>query len=197
MKKLEVLELKVYHTNSHGRDLGDLYRLENLKKFKFSGNMMYMPDNILNSLRFGVFQNLEDLEGHFFNHDLESIRNMKWITPKLKAIKLKFINSDGINVLLEALENLEHLRINWSGWDFQPKSVYPKIKRIEFFHVDFSLNFAKNLVKIFPNLEFLMIKCDEDVNMTKSMLETLLVELMQLKELKLGVYYAEIDSRFI
>ncbi len=185
LTNLEVLELNSYLTGSQSDRLNDLYRLENLKKLN-----IYDKDqnNILNNLRFGVHKSLEELDGCFsYNDDLEAIRDMKRITPKLKTIKIKFIDSRPINVLLETLENLEHLQLEYYFCDFPQNSVYPKMKHFELFPLVLIFEKVQKLVKTFPNLQRLIIK-DLFINLTKSMLKTLLGELKQLEELKILVY---------
>jgi hypothetical protein len=141
----------------------------------------------------GVYKNLEELDVSFNGADLEAIRDMKRFTPKLKTIKLSFVNSQGVMALLETFENLERLSMLCGyGWDVRPKKVHPKMKHLEYIQDDFKLESAQNLVKNFPNLEHLIIK-NTSTNLTKSVLETLLGELKQLEELQfIGFYEANI-----
>jgi hypothetical protein len=93
--------------------------------------------NILDHLRFRVYNNLEELEACFRGTSVESIQEMKRCTPKLKKIIIEFGTPETINALLDALDNLEILKISLFS-EFQlSEKVYPKIK--QFSGNDFNL----------------------------------------------------------
>ncbi len=71
--------------------------------------------NLLEHLQFGFFNNLEELEACFKDASLESIQEMKRITPNLKKISIYSIPSETINALLGNLEDLEEVHI--LGWN--------------------------------------------------------------------------------
>jgi hypothetical protein len=183
LKNLEILELNV---NADDNGLNNLYKLQKLKRLKIS---RHVSRNFLNPLQFGVFNDLEelDVDASFNGAFLESIREMKRITPNLKKIKFLPYSSDTINALLDTLENLESMEIDYlytnCTWKIHLENVYPKIK---YLHVScrFDGNFsAEQFTKIFPNLEYLSIYCPFEV--TESSLITVLSELKQLQQLYL------------
>ncbi len=86
-----------------------------------------MSLNILDHLQFGVFNNLEELDASFYGASLDSIREMKRITPKLKKILIDCNSSATVNALLETLENLESVAIRGAKWKIPSEKFYPKV----------------------------------------------------------------------
>jgi methionine aminopeptidase len=69
-------------------------------------------------LEHAAFQDLEELDASFCYASVESVRKMKRIAPNLKKLKIRHANSDTVNGLLEALENLEEVEIQISfSWE--------------------------------------------------------------------------------
>jgi hypothetical protein len=180
LRNLESLEL--YGEVSNRSILNDIHKLQKLKSLKISRRM---SDNILDNLKFGVFHDLEELDAFFYGASLDSIREMKRITPKLKKIEIFCDSSDTINALLDTLENLESVAIRGAKWKIPSEKFYPKVKYLLALKLDSDLN-AEQITTTFPNLETLIIsKCSLDEE-PESFLATLLSELKQLKELRMG-----------
>ncbi len=189
--RLEHLECRTWQFVS----LGFLKCQENLKFLKLT--MWNSSDahfemiwklNILDNLQFGIFNDLEELDAYFYRASLDSIREMKRITPNLKKLVIDSHFSYQINALLETLENLESVEIkNGYALKIPSEKFYPKMK---YLHTNnpFDSNFsAEQILKTFPNLETLKIdRCSLDV--TESFLVTLLSELKQLKTLRLEIW---------
>jgi transposase len=135
-------------------------------------------------MKFGVFQNLEELDTDFKGASLESVREMKRITPNLKKLVIQEAASETINALLETLENLESLKIKVDKWE-PAKKRYQQLKSL---NIDCATSFKLNpeqFLKTFPNLEVLKIdSCNSKV--TRSFFITLLSGLKQLKTLEMG-----------
>jgi hypothetical protein len=187
LKDLETLELSGWPRDRS--NLNNLHKLKKLKRLEVNG----MTKNILNHLRFGVFNNLEELAASFRSASLESVQEMKWITPKLKKIKIVSDSSDTINVLLETLDHLEDVNIflsNWEiigvSWLIPSEKVHPKIKKLDAYsRHEFKFS-VEQLTKTFPNLEFLEISsCRFEV--TEPFFITLLSGLKRLKTLHLHI----------
>jgi hypothetical protein len=173
MKNLESLELAGWTHESD--NLNNLHRLENLKRLKVD---QFVSSNILDHMKFGVFQNLEELDGYFKEVSLESVLEMKRITPNLKKIVICSATSKTTNALLETLENLEAVKIGCYNWRLTEK-VYPKIKYLEV------SSLSEEYTKLFPNLKYLgQISCDSQA--TESFFITLFSTLKQLKSLYMG-----------
>jgi hypothetical protein len=83
LKQLETLEL--YGRTSESSGLNNLYQLEKLKRLAVGH---YVCDNILDHLKFGVFNDLEELDAAFEGASVESFQEMKQITPNLKKISI-------------------------------------------------------------------------------------------------------------
>jgi hypothetical protein len=143
-----------------------------------------MSLNILEHLQFGIFNNLQELDVYFEGATLDSIREMKRITPNLKKIEIHSYSSDQINALLETLKNLESVKIEYEGWEISNENFCPKVK---YLHVNSNLN-AEQFTKNFPNLESLKIGTFSLVEEPKSFFVTLLSELKQLKTLDMNIW---------
>jgi hypothetical protein len=180
LKQLEILELRGTASDSSG--LNNLYQLEKLKRLKVSRDV---SRNILDHLKFGIFNDLGELDAAFEDASLESIKEMKRITPNLRKIEIQNALSDTINALLETLENLESVEIRRGNWELSSDKVYRKIKHL---HVESGPEFrAAQLTHQFPNLEFLKInRCSFEV--TESSFVTLLSGLKRLKTLRMNIW---------
>jgi hypothetical protein len=180
LKNLETLVLKGDSESSNG--LNNLHKLGKLKKLCVGG---FVSRNILNHLKFGVFNDLEELDACFYAASVESIREMKRITPNLKKLVIPLVSSsDTINALLETLESLESVTI-WDAWDMSGK-VCPSIKHLHVKTEEFSFS-AEQMTKKLPNLEDLKIN-DCFFEATESFFATLLSGLKQLKTLYMIIW---------
>jgi hypothetical protein len=178
LKSLDSLQLRYLRNESSG--LENLYRLEKLKRLTVYGSI---SRNILDHLRFGVYNNLEELDACFRAASLQSIREMKRCTPKLKKLEIVFGSPQTINALLETLDNLETMEVSIHSV-FQPsEKVYPKIK--QFSVNDFNFN-VEQFTQQFPNLEAL--KCVLRFVQIESFFATLLSGLKQLKTLVMRIW---------
>jgi hypothetical protein len=151
LKNLEVLELNGRINDSSC--LNNLHKLGKLKGLDISSGL---SSNILNHLKFGVFNDLEELAASFEGGSVDSVREMKQFTPKLKKIVIYSDASNKINSLLETLENLESVKIKVSHWVMNGK-VHPKIKHLD---VDCVRECRFNTVyfsRKFPKLEYLKV----------------------------------------
>ncbi len=111
LKNLESLELVGWVSDSS--NWNNLYKLEKLKVLRIS-----IIFKILDHLEHAAFQDLEELDASFCYASVESVRKMKRIAPNLKKLKIRHANSDTVNGLLEALENLEEVEIQISfSWE--------------------------------------------------------------------------------
>jgi hypothetical protein len=191
LKKLENLELSCSDTGG----LDQLHKLEKLKKLTVS----HVPLNILDHMKFGVFQNLEELDSRFdLMPSRESIREMNWIAPKLKKLVIRSRSSDTINAVLDNLVNPESVKIPWEPWQsWVPDSVHPKIKHLDIATMDCSIPMVEKFTQKFPNLQSLHVeKCSFQV--TRSFFVTLLSGLKQLKTLYLRIHSEkEFHANFI
>ncbi len=178
-----------YVANSSG--LNNLHKLGKLRRLSVD---VRVCENILDHLKFGVFEDLEELQACFQGASLESIQEMKRIIPNLKKIEIHIAAFDTILDLLETLDNLEALKIV-SQWKSTEK-VYPKIKILQVEYVDFN---AVQLQKQFPNLEFLMINsCYSKAKELVPFLATLLSGLKQLKTLYMEITTGKrLDPKFV
>jgi hypothetical protein len=194
LKNLESLDLWCDSSLPDSRKLNDLQKLKNLKFLKVSG---CNHGNILNHLRIVIFEDLEELDGQFYNVDLESIEDLNRIAPKLKKLTVSTVSSPTINKLLETLENLEILTVKYLNWEL-PSFISPKIKQLKYLNESFDSDHARLLVQIFPNLDRLIIK-DCCSNLTKRFLETVLRGLNRLEELQVGLQYGKVkfDADFV
>ncbi len=182
LKNLETLELDG-ETVSDRSSLNDIHKLQKLKRLKVD-----ISSNILDHLQFGVFNDLEELDAFFTSASVESIREMKRITPKLKKIVIRHYSpSATINALLETLENLESVAIRGTKWKIPSEKFYPKVKYLDVPRLNYQSASAEQFTKTFPNLETLRINiCSLDEE-PESFIVTLLSELKQLKELNMGI----------
>jgi hypothetical protein len=182
LKNLETLVLDGEAVSDRS-SLNDIHKLQKLKRLKISSGMI---SNILDHLQFGVFNDLEELDAFFTSASMESIREMKRITPKLKKILIRYYSpSATINALLETLENLESVTIQHRAWKILFENFYPKVKYLDVLRLNY-LN-AEQFTKTFPNLETLRINiCSLDEE-PEPFIITLLSELKQLKELNMGI----------
>jgi hypothetical protein len=189
LKKLESLELWGIRTDRSILD--NLHKLKTLKRLKVD---VEVTGNILDHLKFGVFNNLEELDGFFQGFFLELVREMKQITPNLKKIWCQSVLlSDRYNALLEALEHLEALNICVLEWELNEK-VYPKITHLQIYsELGFKIGAEQQLPKQLPNLKFLKIDlCRFEA--TDQFFITLLSGLKQLKTLIMNIWsYSKFD----
>jgi hypothetical protein len=185
IKDLELLELVTITDDCSG--LNQLHKLRKLKKLEV---VQHVCLNILEYLKLGVFEDLEVLAASFHDAPLESIREMKWITPNLKELEIWSYNSDTVNAFLETLDKLESLTVIGDYLEIPTTQIYPKIKYLHVagcFETD-----PEQLTTIFPNLEFLRLD-NYLIDLTKLTLIDLLSGLEQLKATYLG---AEEDFEF-
>jgi hypothetical protein len=181
LKNLESLELT--GIVGEGSNMNNLYKLGNLRRLRVYRGISW---NILDHIKFGVFQNLEELHAAIGGASLESIQEMKRITPNLKKLLIHSRSLDTINDLLAALENLEAVKIKDSIQKI-PEKFCPKLKRLEVScSGDFKLT-AKQILQNFPNLEFLRISVCS-VKVKKSIFVGLLSGLKQLKTFYMGMW---------
>jgi hypothetical protein len=111
LKQLETLELRGDPVENNV--LNKLYQLQKLKRLEIG---WYVSRNILDQLKFGIFNDLQELDARFDGASVESIQEMKRITPNMKTIEIEYAASDTINALLETLENLERIKVKiWHG----------------------------------------------------------------------------------
>jgi hypothetical protein len=184
LKSLDSLQLRYLRNESSG--LNNLYQLEKLKRLMVFGSV---SRNILDHLRFGVYNNLEELDALFKGASLESIQEMNRITPKLKKLKIQFGTPQTINALLETLENLEAIEFASREWAVPFGKVYPKIK--EFSYNDFDFN-VDQFTQQFSNLKALSFSLH--AVQTESFFATLLSGLKQLKTLFVSIWSdADVD----
>jgi hypothetical protein len=165
-------------------NLNNLHKLEKLKRLIVGRGI---STNLLEHLQFGVFNNLEELEACFKDASLESIQEMKRITPNLKKISIYSTPSETINALLGNLEDLEEVHIlglNIS-WDIPSEKVHPKIKLFDVYG-GFKIP-AEKLAKMLPNLETLLIG-DCLIEVTESFFVALFSGLKQLKTLNMHIF---------
>jgi hypothetical protein len=181
LENLEDLNLVSGTEPGQTDNLNGLYRLKKLRKLHVQGE----AENILEVLKFGVQESLEDLYGYFENIDLESIQNMKRITPNLKKLNVSIIDdSTLINVFLKTLDKLEAFGVYSYTWEF-PTFVLPKIKSLQVIKMIFDIDYAEKMIGTFPNLEHIAIQ-DFSLVFNEPIFELLLEELKQLKELHFG-----------
>ncbi len=182
LKDLKILELDGLE-GCDNSGLNNLNKLEKLKRLKVSNGLSW---NVLDHLKFGVFNDLEELDASFSGPSVESLMEMKRITPTLKKIVIcDYRFSKTINTLLETLENLEAVKIQGDDWMMCEK-MHPQMKYLEVScHFKFKLYIDK-FSKKFPNLEYLKIdRCF--IERPESFFITLLSELKQLKKLHMQV----------
>ncbi len=192
LKQLETLEL--YGSASQSSGLNKLYQLGKLKRLRVGH---YVCDNILDHLKFGVFNDLEELFAAFEGASMESFQEMKRITPNLKKILIHSVSSDIINALLEALENLEKAKFWQGNLELSSEKVYPNMKHLDVYPTSCPEYRAAQLTHQFPNLEFLKIYCVCFEVMEPSFIE-LLSGLKRLKTLEMDIKSTtKIDSEFV
>jgi hypothetical protein len=131
--------------------LNQLHKLQKLKRLRVDS---FISRNILDHLKFGVFNNLEELDARFYSASVESVGEMRRITPNLKKIVIHSATPETVNAMLETLQSLESVKIR-ANWNMSEK-VYPNIKQLHVNANRFSLN-AEQMTKHFPNLEDLQI----------------------------------------
>jgi hypothetical protein len=180
LRNLETLELHGWVRNSSW--LNNLYKLEKLKRLKVSINL---SPNILENLRFGIFVDLVELDAYFEGASVESLRGMNQITPNLKRLWFQSVSyADRINVLLEALDGLESVKIEGTDWRMSDV-VHPNIK---YLHVRCDFKFsAEKLVRRLPNLRYLKIERTA-MEATEPFFITMLSRLKQLKTLYMQIW---------
>ncbi len=192
LKHLEALELNGRVRNSNS--LKNLYKLQKLQRLKVG---LIVSENFLEHLRFGVFNNFKELEAYAISASVESVEDLKRITPNLRKIKIQEASSRTTNTLLKTLPNLESLEIQYGSWKILSKRVYPKIKHLVI-RPSSGWNFsAERLTKQFPNLECLQI-FKFRFNVTEQSFITLLSGLKQLKTLTMEIRSdTELDSESV
>jgi hypothetical protein len=182
--ELEGLEsLKLYGWPDESSCMDNLHRLGKLRRLVVGGGVR----NILDHMKFGVFEDLRELDACFDGASVESIDEMKRITPNLKKLRISSTTSSvTVNALLGTLETLELVKICDSKWKpCKYKYIHQNIKYLD---IECKFKFtAEQLTKQFPNLEFLNIdKCLVEV--TESFFVTLLSGLKQLKTLYMKIW---------
>jgi hypothetical protein len=192
LKQLESLELHGFASDSS--DLNKLYHLEKLKRLEIGWSVCR---NIIDHLKFGVFEELEELDARFEDASVNAVQDMKWITPNLKKIVIRYACSDTINALLETLENLEKVKIWCGNLETLSQNAHEKIKHLEVHPTSCPEFRAAQLTQQFPNLEFLKID-DVSFEVTESSFVTLLSGLKLLKTLEMYIKCeSKIESDFI
>ncbi len=141
----------------------------------------------MDHLKFGVFHDLEELDAYFEDISLDSIKEMKRVTPNLKKIVIRVSFSNPINALLETLENLKSVEIRGGEWKLLCEKFYPKIKYLHIYRMSDSDLSAEQISKMFPNLETLKIESCILDRKPELFLVTLLSELKQLKTLHMEI----------
>jgi hypothetical protein len=182
LKSLECLELSSYR-EMDSRNLNNLHQLKILRRLKVD---QYVSRNILDHMKFGVFEDLEELDAYFQDASVDSLLDVKKFAPNLKKIQISLASSDTINSLLENLENLESVKINGSvAWDLPPNKVYPKLKHLHIAHLFARRISAERLTEMFPNLEYFRVFRFLDKFESAQSLHTLLKGMKRLKKLRL------------
>jgi hypothetical protein len=157
LKNLKTLELSGWTENNSIRwnTLNNIHKLKKLRRLVVSGSA---SRNILDHLKYGISNDLEELSAFFEDASVESIQEMKRITPNLRKLGIYSSSSSAtVNALLDTLENLESIDTWGEAWKIPSGKVYPKLK-----YLKISTHFAdkskpESLVKVFPNLEYLWI----------------------------------------
>jgi hypothetical protein len=161
--------------------LHNIHKLHKLKRLAVG----YMVSwNILDHLKFGVFNDLVELDAHFYSASVGSIREMKRITPNLKKLAIQSATSNTINAFLETLDTLESVKIQ-DDWNMSEK-VCLNIKQLHVKTSGFKFN-TDQFPKIFPNLEVLKIEALY-LDVTESFFVKLLSGLKQLKTLCMRIW---------
>ncbi len=194
LKQLESLELHGFASDSSG--LNNIYQLEKLKRLKVED---FVSRNIIDHLKFGVFEDLEELYARFDGASVEYAREMKRITPNLKKLRIQNARSDTINALLESLKNLEKVTIGSENWENSSEKVCPKVKHLEIYpSSDYAFEISVDqLTHQFPNLEFLKIDC-VCFEVKEPFFVTLLSGLKRLKTLRMYIRNViKVDSEFV
>jgi hypothetical protein len=174
LKNLETLVLE--GISDSGLNL--LHKLKNLKRLRVGFNVSWY---ILDHLKFGVFNDLKELDAHFIFATMETIQEMK---PNLKKLVIRSAPiSSTVNVFLETLESLESVKI-LDDWEMSGK-VCPSIKQLHVKTSGFKFN-AELMKKQLPNLEDLKIS-DCSLDVTESFFIELLSGLEQLKTLYMRI----------
>ncbi len=178
---------------------GDFPLIPNLINYiKSRSRNQSASTNILDQLKFGVFNDLEELHGAFEDASVESVQEMKRIT-NLKKIGIWFGTScTTINALLENLGSLELVEIGdliYGGlWKLSENKnfVCPNIKSFgASLELDGKIR-ADQFTKMFPNLENFHVFRRFDSN------ESFAVLLSKLKKLKkLRLDDVKINADFI
>jgi hypothetical protein len=126
LKNLEILELVRSINVNYSNGLNHLHRLEKLKRLVVPKEV---ATNILDHLKFGVFQDLEELEACFEGASMESFREMSRITPNLKKIEIcDGVALDAVDGLLRnlgVLEKLESVKV-WRNDSLIHSSVFER-----------------------------------------------------------------------
>ncbi len=142
--------------------------------------------NILKHMKFGVFENLEELNACFLDVSSDSIQEMNQITPNLKKLEIRYASLDTIHALLETLDNLETVAIQHCSWDWeitdQQQFICPNLKHLSCAS-GYKLS-AESITRLFLNLESYQ-NGNFRTQVTEPFFDTLLGGLKQLKTLNL------------
>jgi hypothetical protein len=145
LKNLEDVEL-ISPTEVRHNGLNNIHKLQKLKRLVVL--QFFSNKNIIDNLKFGVFENLEESEATFEGASVELIQKMKRFTPNLRKIIIRSDSSDTVDALLDSLGNLESVKVAWGTIWNESEKVYPKIK-----HLEVSGTFdAVRIPEMFPNL---------------------------------------------
>ncbi len=186
---LESLDLWGWKNDSSG--LNNLQKLKKLKRFKVN---QHLCENILDHLKFGVLNNLEELDACFEDASLDSIQEMKQNTPNLKKIVINSTSSETIYALLESLDSLEALKVGRGREWTLTENIYPKIKYLEIVGFDHNV---EQFTQQFPNLEFLRFT-KSHFEVTESFFSKLLCGFKHLKTLYMEIWnYIELESESV
>ncbi len=192
LKNLETLRLESERIADDDGDLRDLYKLTKLKKLVLSE---WIGLNMLEHIRLGVWNDLEELVAYFDRAPYESFQELNRNAPNLKKLKILSTPSDIIEAFLGNLESLETVEIYLDHnffWTL-PGKVCPQIKHLDINTTlvpDFT---AEQFTKAFPNLEFFKSEnfcIDEysNIELTESFFVTLLSGLKQLKGIFMKIF---------
>jgi hypothetical protein len=148
LTNLESLRLSSHLRCNDRLGLNSIHKLQKLKKLEVGWSVV---ENMLDHLKFGVFNDLEELDARFEGVSVKGVRQIKQITPNLKKLVIWQACSNTFPVFMESLEKLETLRIVSFGRLWKPaERVYPKIKYLEL--SPDTREHAAQFRKMFPNL---------------------------------------------
>jgi hypothetical protein len=141
--------------------LNNLYKLEKLKRLRV---VQGVSPNILEHLKFGIFNNLEELDAEFEGASMESVREMKRITPNLKKVEfLGVMYSDAINALLDTMENLESVKLD--GINLMRGEGLEDLEWVKIQNPDWKMSDT-----VHPNIKHLHVRCVCKFNAEKKLI---------------------------